>query len=454
MKRLALAHKGIWENGKLGSSIGETGYGRMGDEIENALRNLGYDIEIHAGGGQILDAAGQPAQLPAAKDTVPATVLAAQLPGHMWGWWEGQHSVNLCMFESDTVPVEYADILHEYETLVVPCEANRIAFAAHHDNIHVVPLGVNPDHWHYTPRRRVSRRDPFTFLTAGAGWHRKGFDLVIRAFLELRDELNVPMRLIVKAQNDLVWDEQPTDPDLHYVKERLTREDEVLLYGRAHCYVSGSRGEGWGLCPHQAIAQGIPTILGNGGGQAEFARFGIPIDTHMTDANYGIWQDTGQWWEPDYDHMLAMMRSVFLHYSDYEAQAKKGAADIAHLTWENTARGLIKVFSDEPPFKPTGWHTFTRKLYPIMVNRDMRCDVGGVRYVFTPGTVYYQFSDVKRVIFMSGALARECPEDGLLPDQCVAFATAKEADCPTCHRPWPSVEDEAQAVLEELAAMT
>ena len=450
---LSLLHKGIWENGRLGSAIGETGYGRFGDMIQNELEKLGWEVEVSAGGGQILDATGANVTTPTG-EVVPSTVLFMQLPGHAWGWWKGQHSILFTMFESDQVPVEFADVIHEYETVIVPCQANKEAFAAHHGNVHVVPLGVDPTYWHSTPRRPVTRRDPFLFLTAGAGWHRKGFGLITRAFMELRDELNVPMRLIVKAQNDLVWEDQPKDPDIEFIKERMTRDDEALLYSRAHCYVSGSRGEGWGLCPHQAIAQGIPTILGDGGGQAEFARYGLPIQTHLEPSDYGIWQDIGRWWVPDYDHMLNQMRSVFLHYADYEALAKKGAADIAHLTWENTARQLMEYFSGEAPFVPTEWHTFERKLYPIMVNRDMRCDVGGVRYVFTPGTVYYEFSDVKRVIFMSGALARECPEDGLLPDQAVAFATAKEADCPTCHRPWPSVEDEAQAVLEELAAMT
>ena len=261
------------------------------------------------------------------------------------------------------------------------------------------------------------------------------------------------MQLIVKAQNDLVWDTQPEDSDIFFVKERLTREDEVDLYASAHCYVSASRGEGWGLCPHQAIAQGCPTILGNAGGQAEFARWGLPVECHDVPADYGIWQDTGNWWEPDYDQLVARMDEVVTDYDRVREEAKRNADGIAHLTWENTARQLAALFSTDPPVEPTEWHTFKRKLYPIEVTKDMRCDVGGLVYSFTPGITYFEFADVKRILYMSGVLHPDCPSEGLLPDQITERAQAVETECPHCHRPYPSVTELADEVAAELAAL-
>ena len=57
-----------------------------------------------------------------------------------------------------------------------------------------------------------------------------------------------------------------------------TSDQEVDLFAEAHCYLAPSKGEGWGLCPHQAIAQGCPTVLTD----AVSRQIGIEGSTGMT----------------------------------------------------------------------------------------------------------------------------------------------------------------------------
>ena len=61
------------------------------------------------------------------------------------------------------------------------------------------------------------------------------------------------------------------DERIHLMTGKLTSEEEVALYSMCHVYVQPSRGEGFGLRPLQAIAQGCPTIATNAHGHAAFS---------------------------------------------------------------------------------------------------------------------------------------------------------------------------------------
>ena len=416
------------------------GYGRTGEEIGLALNKLGVETKTFYVGEEGL---------------VPPTALFVQLPGHSIGWHRNQKSVLFSMFETTQLPAEFAEKLHEYDVVVVPCQQNYEAFREHvKGELYVIPLGVNPDVWHYTPRKPVTDREPFTFLVTGAGWRRKGIDIAIRAFKELRDELHLPMRLIVKMQS-AEWNPNdfPHDDDVHYLKQRLTPEEEVKLYADVHCHLAPSKGEGWGLCPHQAIAQGCPTILTDAGGMHEFAHYGIPIGWHHENAVYGIWEDTGEWWAPNYDELVAAMRDVYENQEDHFARAKEQAENISHLTWENTARQLLEIMDVEPEVPAGGWRELERLKFPIMVNQDTEANVGGIKYVFKKGKTYYEWADVKRVIYQQGLMHADCPVDGLTSSECAEW-TAREHICPECKRPYQTTIEIAEEVTRELAGKT
>lgn len=409
------------------------GYGTMGMSLHEELEKLGVVIV-----DQDKDA-----------EMVPQTVLYNQLPGHALWRHENQKSILFSMFETDVIPAEFAEVIEEYDTVVVPCEENRRAFALHRAKAHVVNLGVDPERWHFTPRKPITWERPFTFLIQGAGWKRKGIDDATKAFLELKALTSIDMRLICKMQlKEPTALDLPVDPDIEYLKASLTMEEEVALYEDVHCVLAPSKGEGWGLCPHQAIAQGIPTILTDAAGHHEFSRFGIPIGWHHESAAYGIWEDTGNWWVPNYDELLEAMRDVVTNYDDHLRRAEINARGISYLTWERTARNLLPFIPEGPLVPSGGIYAFKRKVFPIMVTTHWECDVGGQRYIFDPGEVYYDFADVKRIAYTAGVIHPDCPVEGLTRDM-VAEMSARIYSCPTCKRPFETVEEFVQRVLNE-----
>jgi glycosyltransferase involved in cell wall biosynthesis len=112
----------------------------------------------------------------------------------------------------------------------------------------------------------------------------------------------------------------------------------------ADCFIFSSRGEGWGLPPREAAATGLPVLATNFGGLAEEIEYwGIPIRVKGTSrAVYGIWDDIGEWADPDVDDVAAHMRFCYEHRV---VAARSGAAAAEflaqHATWKRTAREIL-----------------------------------------------------------------------------------------------------------------
>jgi hypothetical protein len=227
----------------------------------------------------------------------------------------------------------------------------------------------------------------------------------------------------------------------------LSDEEEVELYAGAHCYLGPSRGEGFGLQPLQAIAQGCPTILTNAHGHESYAHLGYGLDTTMDETAYFIYGDAGQWWEPDLDELIDWMKTVYDNY-DLARSCAKFASDIAlrDFTWDNTANQLLDTIGRDRLTAydgPGDWYEVSVRKYPIVLKSGLVCDIGGTVYDFKAGVKSYVFADVKRVLFEGGHLDPICLNDddpemcGLTPSQVdrADEYRAEQADCPTCGRP-------------------
>ena len=189
-------------------------------------------------------------------------------PGHYRGHWQGQTTSLLSMWESNLLPEPFRESLDVFDTVVVPSEQNQELFSRYHPNVKYVPLGIDPAQWFPVPRPTLED-EHFTFFISGGG-HRKGSELVIDAFRKVFDS-RVPdgpaPRLFVHSAKA---SEFPMDERIHLITGKLTDEEERALYAMAHVYVQPSRGEGFGLRPLQAMAQGCPTIATNAHGHAAY----------------------------------------------------------------------------------------------------------------------------------------------------------------------------------------
>jgi glycosyltransferase involved in cell wall biosynthesis len=419
------------------------GYGRYGVHLARELTKMGVDVYDHL---------PEPDDLPPQRDLehlahlntgraskICNVVAWISVPTHARGWHKGQYPVVSSMWESQSLPESFRESLHNFPLVIVPSHQNQELFSRYHDNVKFVPLGVDPDMWHQEQRPNVGAT--FRFLIGGSG-PRKGTDLAYKAFRaafpDRRHDGPTPV-LVMKSPRA----EGFGGPNIEIVGGRIPAEAEVDLYASAHCYLQPSRGEGFGLQPLQALAQGCPTILTAAHGHDSFAHLGRGIPATPEPASYFIYGDAGDWWEPDLDALVEEMRWIYDHYDQACADAARSAGVVAEeFTWARTAARFVDAIGAERlemPASVDGWYTPDLRLYEVVTNRDWKCEVAGITYFFEQGRSYRELADIKRIAFESGILDPVCTggaDTGLSPAQLegVAEYSARHSYCPTCRQ--------------------
>jgi hypothetical protein len=238
---------------------------------------------------------------------------------------------------------------------------------------------------------------------------------------------------------------------------------EVGLYAASHVYLQPAAGEGFGLQPLQAIAQGMPTILTGAHGHASFSHLGLPLDSKLVPAGYFIAGDAGEWWEPDFDQLCELMEFTYHNYGACCEDAKVAAKTVAEeFTWDRTAERFVDAVGRDlfsSPYRGSGeWHKPFLKLYPIITNRDMVCDVAGTVRRFVKGELTYDVADVKRLLWEGGRLDPACldvnrPDDlGLNETQTANLAAYihRHSYCEQCGQSLNSSPTRADEIFQAL----
>lgn len=361
------------------------GYGRMGIEIKEAMTDMG--VILHDNNG----VPPPPTQ----------TVMWCSMAAHAQWWYMSQYRVLLTMFETTQVPMAMRENIDKMDLVIVPSVQNLEMYSEFHPNVKFVPLGINPKNWHYI--ERTPPTDKFFFLVQGRGL-RKGVDMAYDAFNKAFPEGSWgdgPMPgLIIKSPK---IEDAKVVPEhrLGIVAGYSTLEQEIDIYRQAHCFLSPSRGEGFGLQPLQAMAQGLPTILTGAHGHASFAHLGIGLRSHLAsadEANFVYGTDIGEWWEPSFSHLVDSMRWVYCNYAEACQRAKESAAVIAEQwTWKQTCEGILDAIGHDRlvpieasfhiPYYPP------RTLVKVAFNTDHIADMGGYRTDFKKGVIYTMTPD-------------------------------------------------------------
>lgn len=443
------------------------GYGRLGVCLHENLERLGVEVydDLGIGPASLYESSADKLVREGRRTPASPTNVASwiSVPTHARWWWKGQFTSIFTMWEATVLPPTFRSTLHYFDRVIVPSEQNLELFSRYHKDVRYVPLGVDTERWRYTPRRES---DPyFTFLHGGSG-KRKGGDLVHAAYTTVFGPLfdstgrfkgdgPIP-QLIFKSPKG----ERYYGPNVHVVTGRLTDDEEVTLYEQAHCYIQPSRGEGFGLQPLQALAQGIPTILTDAHGHTAFSEYGIGIPAELRPADYFIYGDAGDWWEPDFETLCEAMWDVYQRYDWHRDQARHPAqvGIPRDFSWLTVASRFIDVHDGalDGIYQGDGSHVMPKqRLYRVRVREPWRADISGVVYFFEPGIDYYEPADVKRILFEAHKLDPECLRDddnGLTVEQAekIPQYSASMRGCPTCGQILNSGRSVADEIYEEM----
>jgi len=326
-------------------------------------------------------------------------VVFALRPNLIKGWTVGQNPALLTMWETNWLPPQFSEYLHLFDTVVVPSLHNWELFSQFHDNVRVIPLGVDRDVWY--PKARPENKK-FKILCGGSEWYRKGLDVVLKVFLEM----NLPdAELHIKIVPPYLSAPPNLDyPNVVVHNKWMTVEAEADLVRSADCFISVSRGEGFGLMPLQAISAGVPTILSDAHGHQEFSDLATHrIPTRSVPTNEGVWQNMGDWDEPEFDAIFSAIKDLYDNRERYREQAEIHAGETSAFNWNTAADQLLQVV------KPTGnrvtgkWKALEPEC-EIEVKRRVQADIGGHRVELMPGKKHRVVLNVRDVLKEAGLL--------------------------------------------------
>jgi hypothetical protein len=241
-------------------------------------------------------------------------VVFALRPNLIKGWDDGRIPHCLTMWETNWLPPEFSEYLSEFKKVIVPSLHNWELFSQYHDEVHMIPLGVDRTVW------RPVEREPnkkFRFMCGGSEWFRKGMDVVLEAFTSL----NLPnCELHIKIVPPYLYAPKNLDyPNVVVHREWMSVEDEANLVRSADCFISVARGEGFGLMPLQAISAGVPTIVSDAHGHREFSDLAAArVPTVSVPTTKGEWQNMGDWDEPDMEVLCEKMVDIYENYEGYK----------------------------------------------------------------------------------------------------------------------------------------
>ena len=250
-------------------------------------------------------------------------------------------AVVVTLWETDQLPVTHVAMLNLAKRVVVPCRwlAHVFVRSGVKRPVVVVPYGVAPEFSTTTqtfPKQTV-------FLAAGRSAHgrdRKGLDVVIGAFLlAFPNEKDVVLQ--VKTHDDCPLPEICSSR-IQIITSWFDEKRMVQWYQQGLAFVSASRGEGWGLHCHEAMACGKPLISANFGGVTEFFSppAGYVVKHHLVPSDMG-----GRWAELSINSLVEAMRFVYENPVHAFVIGLTAAKSVEHLTLEamqsNHAKAIL-----------------------------------------------------------------------------------------------------------------
>jgi glycosyltransferase involved in cell wall biosynthesis len=190
-----------------------------------------------------------------------------------------------------------------------------------------------------------SKSRGFVFLSVFKWEQRKGWDVLLRAFLQFSGADDVVLYLLISAYHSdtnfvgqirrFVKESSIKEPlegwaKIRVIDEHVPQSALPSLYKAADAFVLPTRGEGWGRPVVEAMAMALPVIVTNWSGPTEYLteENGYPLAVdRLTEVTEGPFKGH-LCAEPSVDHLRALMRHVFGDREEARSRGKKAREDM------------------------------------------------------------------------------------------------------------------------------
>ena len=285
-------------------------------------------------------------------------------------------------WEVSRIPRSWIAPLQGVDQVWVPSSYTRGCYldsGVEPEKVIVVPNGIDPDRFHPGLQgTELATNHGYVFLFVGGTLHRKGIDLLLKAYrnafapkedvcLVIKD---VGAQTYYRGQNaaesirSAIAD--PTCAEILYLDEDLPDAAIPGLYAACDCLVHPYRGEGFGLPVLEAMACGVPVIVTAGGACDDFCdednAYLVPAQQQRVLYHEAT---VGQAWylEPDIDELMRQMRTVFENAEEARVKGENAAVDVAtEFTWDAAAARAETALQDLLSAAPAAATTESPKL--------------------------------------------------------------------------------------------
>jgi glycosyltransferase involved in cell wall biosynthesis len=271
------------------------------------------------------------------------------------------------MWESDVFPEPFFEAIKDCCAIIVPSDfvKNTLVKQGYKNKIYVCNQGVDTNHYQYFDRPEP---EIFRFLHNATGNARKGWDYVIKAFdeeFQKDNNVHLTMKGIIKQKDNPQFIPFMNIKKIDWIDEVYDREQTLKMYQDHHCLVFPTKGEGWGLVPHEAIMTGLPTITTKGHAIDDYWTLGMievktrkapakyvpePILKEFRTENLDTWKNSGNWLETDILDLRKKMRAVYENWQKYKKEARIGSIhlteDFSHIAMVKRLKNILQEIHD------------------------------------------------------------------------------------------------------------
>ncbi len=276
----------------------------------------------------------------------------------------------LLVYETFPLPDIWVENINRYLDIVfVPNDYNRNIFiksGVDINKIRIVPYGYTPFSL-MSPNKKIKNKKK-RYLLIAMPHKRKGVSHFLKAFCSAfssKDNLSLTIKSTYspkKRGKRFPWETAPI-PDIIKRVTRSFKDPPEIIYSDTifsdnemssflksfDIYVQPSFAEGFGLVILDAMSCSIPCIVTGYGGHMDFCnkknallipykfkrRTGIAYDISMKDKKIKVAV-------PSKDKMIELLRFSFSSPSAMQKLSIQAKKDISHMTWENSAKILLK----------------------------------------------------------------------------------------------------------------
>lgn len=277
------------------------------------------------------------------------------------------------VFETDRIPKAWVPFCNDMDAIISPSHFNKGIFEKREDlktPIYVVENGIT-DSFNINVKPIEDFKDKFNVVTVGLLQNRKGFDVVLNAFMHVFKNTS-DARLIIKIYTDSQEEIKALKnfigemrkhhvaqaPEVVIIGSYLKNNVMAQLFKSADLFVTATRGEAWGHAAPQAAAVGAPVAVTGWSAPAELLPSDVAyhIDYNLIQLprgsvrhpSFDLADQDGdhQWADPSPESLAEIMSQAYELRDSNRELGLRGYNHVKDWTWKRAALKLAKVIEE------------------------------------------------------------------------------------------------------------